>query len=222
MADYEARQEEAEWGWVRQVGWLNVGGCLTFVRGASPERVIEAFGMDPAGAVVLPHAASEERFPPGSPPWIRVGTVADWTFAIEEVTLMGILEHVAKDLSAGTESVAVSWTAKPTSSVDYFADGTVITMFEADAPSWRSGREPDKFLSAMRQAGMPTETPEPEPPPSREEYLARRRNLKELRRNHRDPVIVALAMLTLALGIRLPVEVARGPLLTASGRLWSA
>jgi hypothetical protein len=30
-------------------------------------------------------------------------------------------------------------------------------------------------------------------------------------------VIVALSMLTLALGIRLPEEVARGPLLTASG-----
>jgi hypothetical protein len=68
----------------------------------------------------------------------------------------------------------------------------------------------------MRQAGMRTEPPEPQPPPTREEYLARRRNLAEPRRNYRDPVTVSLAMLTAALGIWLPEEVARGPLLTAS------
>lgn len=37
------------------------------------------------------------------------------------------------------------------------------------------------------------------------------------RRNYRGPVIVALSMLSLALGIRLPEKVARGPLLTAPG-----
>lgn len=91
-----------------------------------------------------------------------------------------------------------------------------MTMFEARMPSYRTGFEPDRFAAEMRQAGMRTEPREPQPPPSREEYLARRRNLAELRRNYRDPVIVALAMLTLALGIRVPEEVARGPLLTAS------
>lgn len=216
MADRGARQEETDWGWVRQVGWLETGGCLTFARGVSPERVIEAFGMDLVEAVIISHAAAEERFPPGSPPWIRAGKVGDWAFAIEEVTLMGTLEYAARDLSVGTESVAVDWTAKPTRNVRYFADGDVMTTFEADVPSYRTGRDPDRFVAEMRQVGMQTEPREPQPPPSREEYLARRRNLAELRRNYRDPVIVALAMLTLALGIRLPEEVAHGPLLTAS------
>jgi hypothetical protein len=63
---------------------------------------------------------------------------------------------------------------------------------------------------------MRTEPPGPQPPLSREEYLALQRNLAELRRNCRDLVIVSPAMLSLALGIRLPEDVARGPLLTAS------
>jgi hypothetical protein len=53
-------EEEAGWGWVRQVGRLEIGGCLTFARSVSPERVIEAFGMDPAGAVVLGIRLPEE------------------------------------------------------------------------------------------------------------------------------------------------------------------
>jgi Family of unknown function (DUF6461) len=216
MADHGIRPEESDWGWVRQVDGLKIGGCLTFARGVSPERVIEAFGMDPAGAAVLSEAAAQERFPPGDPPRIRVGSVGDWAFAVEELTLMGSLENVARDLSAGTESVAVDWTAKPTSTVRYFTDGIAMTVFEADAPNDRAGREPDRFLAEMRQAGMRTEPRELPPPLSREEYLARRRDLAELRRNYRDPVIVSLGMLTLALGIRLPAEVARGPLLTVS------
>jgi hypothetical protein len=55
MADRGARQED--WGWVRQVDWMEIGGCPTFAWGVSPERVIEAFGMDPAGAAVLTEAA---------------------------------------------------------------------------------------------------------------------------------------------------------------------
>jgi hypothetical protein len=51
MADYGARQEEAEWGWVRQVGWLNVGGCLTFARG--PPFPEPAAGEAPAQLVAV-------------------------------------------------------------------------------------------------------------------------------------------------------------------------
>jgi len=74
-------------------------------------------------------------------------------FASEALTLMGTLENVARDLSAGTESVAVDWTAKPTSTVQYFADGSLMTMFEASTPSYRSGRLPDRFVAQMRQVG---------------------------------------------------------------------
>jgi hypothetical protein len=55
----------------------------------------------------------------------------------------------------------------------------------------------------MRQAGMETEPPGTPGLPA-----ARRRRL-------RDPVIASLDMLSLALGIRLPEDMALGPLLTA-------
>jgi hypothetical protein len=40
---------EETWAWIRE-GHAEAGGCLTFVRGITPERVIEGFGMDPGWA----------------------------------------------------------------------------------------------------------------------------------------------------------------------------
>jgi hypothetical protein len=73
----------------------------------------------------------------------------------------------------------------------------------------RAGSRPDQFLHEMRAAGMATEAPGvpgaghpgagdgPEEP---------------------DPLVPALSMLTLALGIRLPADVVWGPLLTVQRR----
>jgi hypothetical protein len=74
----------------------------------------------------------------------------------------------------------------------------------------RAGREPDRFLPGMRELGLRVDRPAPHQRPG-----ARRNLEEERRRPRRDPVVAALAMLTLALGIQLPGEAAHGPLLTA-------
>lgn len=202
---------EAAWRWVRQpFEDLSLGGLLIFVRGSGPEQMIRAHGIDPRGARMMTLAAASRSFPPSGPPWVRAGRAGLWAFTIEVVTQRGVEENVARRLSAGTEAVEVCWTVKPTWSVRYFADGVLATAFEPGMEWGRSGREPDRFVPAMRELGLRVDRP---PPP---QGPRPRRNLREehqLPRRH--PVVATLAMLTLALGIELPEEVAHGSLLTA-------
>ncbi len=183
------------WDWILETA-LEIGGTLMFARGASPEQVMEAFGMVPGAAQLLPADPEDifeslpypmdDTFPPVHP-WIRVGKEGEWAFAIDESAggYGGYEEDAALELSAGTE---VAWFSH-TQTIDYF-------HYYVDA--WeRFGTDPDRFLAQMRQVGLDVD-----PPPVGVEG-------PEL-----DPTIALLEMLTLALGIRLPEEVALGPLLT--------
>jgi hypothetical protein len=81
----------SEWDWIEETG-LSLGGSISFARGASPERVMEAFGMHPANAFIATAAQAEQSLPypdyletyPAHHPWIRVGTAGEWGFAIDE------------------------------------------------------------------------------------------------------------------------------------------
>lgn len=128
-------------------------------------------------------------------PWIRVGTTGDWGFAIDWSSSGwgGYEEDAARALSVGTDVVWVNFNM----SLDglwYYADGAEVTSFEPLGAWERSGTEPDRFLPAMRQAGLRVDLPEED--------------------DFRNPRAAVLEMLTLALGIRLPRDVALGSLLT--------
>lgn len=210
MAAQEMTPGEADWGWVRQSPDISLGGLLIFVRGSSPQQMIAAYGMNPQAARMMTWAEISGSLPPGGPPWMRAGQAGQWAFTIEVVTQLGLEGDVARRLSAGTEAVEVCWTAKPNSSVRYLADDVLVTGFEPGMEWGRVGREPDRFLPAMRELGLRVDRPAPPQHPT-----ARGNLEEERRRPRRDPVVAALAMLTLTLGIQLPGEVATGPLLTA-------
>jgi Family of unknown function (DUF6461) len=206
-ADGGTSSRASEWDWILE-GDLELLGSLTFVRGASPEQIIEAFGMDPAAAQLLPAARASEavRLPAWDEtyevvnPWIRAGRTGEWAFEIDEGSV-GWTEYqteVTQALSRGTDVAWFSWT--PT--IDYFhyfVDGVEVTAFEPLLAQHRSGSDPDRFLTEMVQAGLdPFPDTAGEPGPGETQ----------------NPRIGLLEMLTLALGIRLPREAALGPLLT--------
>jgi hypothetical protein len=184
---------------------MAAAGSLLFVRGASPERVIEAHGMSPASARVLPasRAAEALRYPVRNHrgwlahPWIRVGTSGDWTFVINSAWTGygGFTDDIASRLSAGTEYAWFSWIDDGASSFDYTVNGKSFTSFDPAEPWKRFGRKPDHFVTSMREVGLPVDKP-------------KRTGAA------RDPRITLLEMLGLALGIRVTREQARGPLLT--------
>ena len=106
--------------------------------------------------------------------------------------------NAARQLSASAEVAEFQWSL----TMDYFkylVDGTVVTDFEPLRSYERSGTEPDRFVPEMRRSGLRVDRPVLDAPRA---PLTRR------------PRICLLEMLTLALGIRLPADVAHGPLLT--------
>jgi hypothetical protein len=195
-----------DWGYVAETT-LDVGGSVTFARGASPEQIMRAFGMNPANArlapepwseilKVLPHPDWQETYPPEHP-WIRVGVVGDWGFAIDESAAGygGYEEEAATELSAGTDAVLFMHN-QALDDFYYYVDGTLVTHFEPLGAWDRFGTDPDRFLPQMRQVGLRVDPPDPGAG------------------DFRNPQLALLEMLTLAFGIRLPREVASGPLLT--------
>jgi hypothetical protein len=182
-------------------------GCLMFARGVSAERVIEAFGMDPDMARLLPASRASEalRLPVGDDvrtihPWVRAGRTGEWSFAIDQSALdiVGYHDRIAGKLSAGTDLAMLQWTLT-IDNFRYLVDGIEVTSFEPLGSFERFGTEPDRFVRAMRQAGLPVDPPDPD---------------ASFAEDDADPRILTLQMLTAALGIRLPGNVALGPLLT--------
>jgi Family of unknown function (DUF6461) len=162
-----------------------------------------AFGMNPVKARLVPASDVGEALhdphwlqtDPPEHPWIRVGVAGEWGFAIDESSggYGGYEDDAARELSAGTEAVLFTHTQ----AIDYFhyyVDGTEVTAFEPLRGWERSGTEPDRFAEQMRQVGLRTDIDD-------DDEVA-------------DPVTGLLEMLTVALGIWVPREVALGPLLT--------
>jgi hypothetical protein len=197
----DSKNITSPWEWYRHTP-LDVGGVLLFARSVTPERIMRAFGMDPASARPIAAADAYQELPypdalgtyPTEHPWIRVGTAGEWGFAIDEASFgqADYEEKAARELSAGTEVVRFSHT-QTIDTFQYLVQGDLVTQFEPLRGWDRVGTDPDRFVPQMRQAGLRTEPGEP---------------------RARDDTIALLDMLTLALGIRLPKEVALGPLLT--------
>lgn len=195
MADENA-QANVGWDWLE--GSLLQAGCaLIFARDVTQDRMFEAFDLDPSSARM-----EEEWLYDPDHPQVRVGQLGGWTFAIDEhyesLELDMNRENVCKRLSAGTEVVWVYWDPKPNENFQYWADGTVVTTFEPYRAFDRYGSEPDRFLREMRQLGMVTEADDDEA------------------EGPEDDLIAVLDLLTVALGIWLPEQVAMGPLATVT------
>lgn len=213
-------QDAGVWGWLGY-GKRPIGGCLTLARGVTPTRVLEVFEMDPQAVRMLSEQEARDDYLFEDRPWVRVGQTGEWAFAIEEIWMVGFLEYACRRLSAGTEAVVVSWTDKGNSDLTYWVDGDRTTSFEPGRAYDRSGSDPDRFLPQMRQVGLPTDRDDPELSQAR--VLERRARILRAQRTGSpievfNPFVAALNMLTLALGIRLPEHVVRGPLLTVQRR----
>jgi hypothetical protein len=185
----------SSWDWFTSE-YGQEGIRLIFARGSSTRRVVESYGLAISDGRVI--TADDAYESPGFP-WVRVGTTGDWAFAIDNSALdTSGIERTALSLSAGTD-VARFETGTELNYFYYYVDGTEVTSFEPLLAHERYGSDPDRFLSQMRLVGLEVDVP------ADDELVAA---------PERDPAIALLDLLTLALGIRLPGDVALGPLLT--------
>jgi hypothetical protein len=193
--------EEAlvDWDWVNET--FDIGGSFILARGASPEQMMTAFGMNPARARLVPASDAAQalhdpdwlRTEPPEHPWIRVGVAGEWGFAVDVSTAGsgGYEEDAVTALAASAEVVLFTHT-QTIDNFRYYADGALVSMFEPGMLD-RYGSEPDRFVEQMRQVGLPTDIGDD---------------------RAADYTIALFQMLTIALGIRVPRDLALGPLLT--------
>ncbi|MFB4318413.1 DUF6461 domain-containing protein [Actinomadura sp. 21ATH] len=191
----------AEWSWL-EGRRRALGGFWTFVRGRSVEQAMAAFGADPATARAMTLDGSADEFAGREDgrrrvlPWARFGGYGAWTFVLEDMTDLGMRAVAA--LSAGTQAAYVSWTPKVTYEVAFYEHGRCVTAFEPMMEWSLRGDEPERFAQQMRALGI---MPRPD----------------DWRTGaYPNGLVHMLAFLTLVAGVRIPEEVAHGPLLTCA------
>ncbi|MFC0430482.1 DUF6461 domain-containing protein [Kutzneria buriramensis] len=182
-----------DWSWLLARPTPNTY-CLTFVYGMAPAELIRKFGMHSETAEELtPEEASTELVGETRWPWMRIGEFNGWAFAIEDGHTEGL--RLGGELSDNTQALVIVYVSeKALGHVAYYVDAELVTSFEPMAAYQRSGADPDRFVDAMREAGLPME-PDQEPDV--------------------DPDLAALRAFEVALGIGLPDEAEHGRLLTA-------
>lgn len=190
MPDEESRRTGDSWAWIHGICPEEVG-CLIFVRGATPEQMIAAFGLDPGTARLLPRDDLEGafRYPVLSSdgqivcPIIAAGRDGDWAFAIDQVLMANDL---SLDLPAGTEGVMIQWTQ--TIDMVHYWPGN------GNGASFEPGMDDAELFLA--QAGLDVD-------------LADQVDIEDAE----YPYLAALEMLSRATGLQLSEEVGTGPLL---------
>lgn len=207
MANSAHTSSTSDWNWIASDDFIV--GFLMFVRGTSPQQILAGFRVDPDAGHVLPAGRADEALhlpvwgdnDEAIHPWLRSGTVGDWSFAIDQTGIdPSEYEETAQRLSSNTSLAVAAWT--PTiNNFHYWENGTRVTSFEPGMWWDRHGAAPDRFLPQMLQLGLQTEPPTPGVPRDDDTWPSW--------------LIPTLEILTLAFGIRLSADVVNGPLLTA-------
>jgi cell wall assembly regulator SMI1 len=140
-------------GWVGEYGYV----ALTFVAGIDEAELLRRFGADPARAVPRTRTqarALRDSWVEGYLPVLRVGRAGRWAFAVEEERRPeGVRPEVLRRLSAGTRAVALHYTGSGTR-FTLVEDGTPVIEGDTLHPARWTGRDPGRFLPALRAAGL--------------------------------------------------------------------
>jgi len=128
--------------------------CITCVEGVQPAQVLELIGAEadhdgPADAMQVDTTAARQ-----GTTGVRVASAGQWSVLIEFTSLRGADPDVLAALSTGTRAVALYRTGSGEGRLIVAEDGAEVTSFEPAIPRFRTGTEPDRYLTAMRVAGF--------------------------------------------------------------------
>ncbi|MDQ8704786.1 DUF6461 domain-containing protein [Streptomyces sp. LHD-70] len=146
------------WQWLHE--YSELGHCLTLSRGLTADDVMRAYDVDPAtaaavtieGAYEIEPEDDDESDAEGSV--VRFGHSRGWGFSVEQLGSAGGYDPVLSRLSAGTETVALTYTGDGMTWVTHSRDGVLLSSFEPLMPSLvRHGTGPHE-LADLVQAFM--------------------------------------------------------------------
>jgi hypothetical protein len=147
-----SREIVSRYMWVEESYWQ--AACVTFVRGASVDEVMDRFGGDPDTAewMTLREAvdsSASSDYADDDCQIILADAVGEWVVVVEENGFQATLPEVVKKVSTGAQMVSVFWNVNSDSQFTYAVNGQVITTFDLVFPEERSGSDPDYLLEPM-------------------------------------------------------------------------
>ncbi|MFE3206430.1 DUF6461 domain-containing protein [Embleya sp. NPDC059237] len=158
----------ADYGWIRSsfvfpLG-IEVGYCLTLVRGVPPEEVLRVMSAEPRGGCRDAKELFERRdeLVAESDEWDESflagvcavpGEGGDWTLVLHFDGGIGMRPRFLEVLSTGSRAVThASNGGRPIHTFAWYEDGELRTGFEW--PTVRHGSAPDDLVPLMREAGF--------------------------------------------------------------------
>ncbi|GII84015.1 hypothetical protein Ssi03_20050 [Sphaerisporangium siamense] len=165
-----------DWFSTRELGF-----CLTFVRGLTPEEAFRRIGVE-----VLSEDEEEDEDVLGG---VLRGESADGgALLVEENGYAGTMDELLRPLSAGTAVASVFRNADFDQTFVYYEDGREILGFDPQFPGdSRSGADPDRHFAEMRDLGLIAEDGEDGPETGVEAALALAERLTGVRAASDDP-----------------------------------
>ncbi|MEU8393936.1 DUF6461 domain-containing protein [Nonomuraea sp. NPDC048892] len=133
--------------------------CVSFVRDLSPEEALRRFGVEEETMEEVTFEEldylSAESMRDDAAGYIGAARVGDWTVVIEPGGwMMAVATEIYNPVSRGTEVVAVCRHDYAQDTFAYIVDGAPVVWFDPMYPEERSGSDPDRLVTKMREAGL--------------------------------------------------------------------
>jgi hypothetical protein len=148
----------ADYDWFGEVKDLEEGFCFTWVKGLTPQQVIqvsqgkelERIGWEQLVGSGDGQAAGADRF------FYGVAHVGDWALLVEDNGTFGTTDTEARSLSMGTTLVSYSWKAGGRGRVLVLDDGSYRLDFDPEAATKLSGWGISELAPVVEAAGFGT------------------------------------------------------------------
>ncbi|QFU91047.1 DUF6461 domain-containing protein [Amycolatopsis sp. YIM 10] len=128
--------------------------CLTFIRGVDEREALRRMGGLPGSFATRTPSEMEaqKNFDNGYPEVASALPLGDWTVVFEPGGFHGT--GLTPVLSRGTEAVSVLRHDYASPGFAYSVDGELVTGFDPTFPAYRTGADPDRLLTRMREVGF--------------------------------------------------------------------
>lgn len=188
--------------WLATAEEVSLGYWALFARGLAPAGLLTRLGLDVSSGQLLTREEAGDLADETDEVVLRAGASAGWAYAFVEGGPTGpdALDAVRR-LSAGTAAVDFWRTVNAARALGYAEDGRIVCRFEPGREHERTGVDPERLASPMREAGL---------------LLSDGRSPYEHGLDVEQPELRALTLAESMFGLDLPrADVLDGPLLTA-------
>ncbi len=171
--------------------------CLTVTHGVTPRNLLERYEADPTTARLLAFGETDAVVQPGPDRTILTsGTLGDWTFGFETMSVEGVMPETLAALSRGTQTLALNDSANAMHTLKHWVDGQPQESFEIGNPVTQRAAGPHPLWDATERHRATH--------PDQSDIVAALRAVNDHIGGHLAPRMLARPLLTAMLPERRP------------------